>query len=175
MSWVPDGQAEWGPRAEPPVCPPGPASGFGTCFAQTGDEGPELASTLWWKLSWGDSTPHQNCYGEAKSASIYYLVEIGEWTHGFGAGHQGDCEPVNFQNLPKYDCGWIHDQNPEVPWVELWDKAVPPSVCPLQWREGGTRKLRSLLRAGRGKPFSQEVWTEMKSRQYGEGLSSSSS
>lgn len=160
-----------GPTAEPHVCPPGPAWGFGTGWAQTGDEGPELPSTLWQKLSQGASIPPQNQYGEAQSASFHVLSGgSGEWAHCLSAGHQGGGENVNPQNRPGHDCGWLTYQNPNSPRMELWARPSLLRCSPPVG--GGTKKLLPLLREGwessfHGKPAWRWhlVSTQRNSRQ----------
>lgn len=73
----------------------------------------------------------------AKNASMYHLVEAGEWADCLGAGHRGDGYTIHFQNKPKYDGGWVHFQNPNSPQVELWGRPYLLQCAPhLQWRVG---------------------------------------
>lgn len=114
MSWAPDGLNEWGAQGRAACVPTRPSLGSWHLLSteqerEAQNYPPQFGENCREALQY----PHQNCYRKAKSASIYHPVETGEWAHSLGAGHQGNGEAMNFQNVPKYDCGWIHHQNPD--------------------------------------------------------------
>lgn len=171
MSWAPDGLNEWGPRAEPPACPPGPASGPGTCLAQSRRGRPRITLRSLVKIVVRLFSTHIRTATERPKA----LPFTTQWKleNGPIALVLGIREMVRL---------WISKMYPSMIVAESITKIqTPPSgalgpgyTCfgvpsPM---EGGTEKLGSLLRAGSGKPFSQEACTERKSRQGVEGLSS---
>lgn len=141
-----------GPTAEPPVCPPGPAWGFGTCLAQTGDEAQNYPPYF-------AENDHEvlrfHIRSNTERPNVLLFIVWWKLEDGPIVLVPGFRKIVRIEISERYPSVIVVESVIEIQTNPKWSSRA--RLYHLHWDPSTWRKLMSPLRERWGKPFSQET------------------